>query len=242
MTLGFIMMRHVTSPETNQYWMECYHRIRSLYPENWILIVDDASQKEHVQQNFTMRNCRILQSEYPRAGELLGYYYFHKTRLFTQAVVLHDSVFLQQPLPKVQNPVTFLWHFKHDWDEPWKEEPWLRRLRHSSALIDFYGKKEYWYGCFGVQSMVQLDFIDFLEKKYNLFSLLPHIKTRADRMCIERVWGALCTMENSRLQKIPSLFGTIHDFGLPWGYSFQHYRQRPATWQHLPIVKVWTGR
>jgi len=243
MSLGFIILRHVNSPSTNQYWQECYIRIRTLYPDNWILIIDDNSVPSMVESNFTMRKCKIIESEFPRAGELLGYYYFHKTRLFTQAVVLHDSVFLQRPFPVIHDPVRFLWHFHHPWDKPFQEKQWLLRLHHSAALTRFYNKKQLWFGCFGAQSILRLDFLDFLESKYGLFkTVVPLIKTRIDRMCMERVFAVLCTIEYSPLQSTPSVFGDIHAYGIPWGYDFKHYRTQPQALKYLPAVKVWTGR
>lgn len=242
-SLGFIMLRHVNSPSTNQYWQECYMRIRTLYPDNWILIIDDHSVLSMVDSNFSMRKCKVIHSEFPQAGELLGYYYFHKTRLFSQAVIIHDSVFLQQKLPTVQDPVRFLWHFTHSWDNPKQEKMWLAKLRHSHNLLPFYERKKEWWGCFGAQSMIQLEFLDFLEKKYGLFEhVLPSMKTRVDRMCMERVLAVLCTLEFNQLQWKPSFLGDIHKYGLPWGYDFKHYRTKPRTWKHLPAVKVWTGR
>ena len=41
MTLGFIVLRHVTSLDTDRYWKLCYERIRQYYPENEIIIIDD---------------------------------------------------------------------------------------------------------------------------------------------------------------------------------------------------------
>ena len=43
MSFGFIMLRHVNSEETNKYWIESYSCIRSLYPDNMIIIIDDSS-------------------------------------------------------------------------------------------------------------------------------------------------------------------------------------------------------
>lgn len=47
-TLGFIILRHVLSKTTNQYWITCYHSIRKYYPENNMLIIDDNSRYEFI--------------------------------------------------------------------------------------------------------------------------------------------------------------------------------------------------
>ena len=43
--IGFIILRHVNSSKTNEYWKECYRCIRYFYPSNKILIIDDNSDK-----------------------------------------------------------------------------------------------------------------------------------------------------------------------------------------------------
>lgn len=243
MSLGFVIVRHVNSPTTNEYWIEAYHRIRRVYPQNWILIVDDNSIQSLVVWNFTLRRCKVIQSEFPKAGELLGYYYFHKTKMFSQAVIMHDSVFLLQPLPKVNDPVKFLWHFENPPEKVREEKAYLSMLRHHKPLLTQYTHKKRWVGCFGVQSIIQLNFLEFLEEKYGIFELLlPFIKSRLDRQCIERVFALLCCVEYAALVRDPSVFGGIYQYPIPWGFSFQDYRTRYAVWKSLPIVKVWTGR
>ena len=39
--IGFIILRHVNSSITNEYWKECYRCIKKNYPTNRILIIDD---------------------------------------------------------------------------------------------------------------------------------------------------------------------------------------------------------
>ena len=168
MSLGFIIVRHVNSPTTNEYWIEAYHCIRRLYPQHWILIVDDDSIQSFIVYHFTMRRCKVISSEFPRAGELLGYYYFYKTQMFTQAVILHDSVFLQRKLPPVKEPVLFLWHFVDPPGHVREEKQWIAKLpKDTFSLLRLYDKKKEWHGCFGVQSVITLEFLQFLEKKYH---------------------------------------------------------------------------
>lgn len=242
---GFIIVRNVTSYLTNQYWVECYRCIRRLYPETPILIVDDNSDPSFVVPFYdSLYKCSVLASEFPGAGELLGYYYLLKTRMFDEAVVLHDSVFLQQRLSLQQGPVRFLWHFRHDWDDADRELRWLKRLRHHEPLVALYKNKRRWYGCFGVQSFIHRGFLEFIDAKYSLFStVLPLLNNRADRMCMERVFAVLCTLESSDLQARPSIYGDISRFPLGWGYSFLSYQKEA---QHasstVPAIKVWTGR
>ena len=45
---GFIILRHVNNKQTNEYWQECYRRIRTFYPEHKIIIIDDNSDSRFV--------------------------------------------------------------------------------------------------------------------------------------------------------------------------------------------------
>ena len=245
MSLGFIIVRHVNSPTTNEYWIEAYHCIRRLYPQHWILIVDDDSIQSFIVYHFTMRRCKVISSEFPRAGELLGYYYFYKTQMFTQAVILHDSVFLQRKLPPVKEPVLFLWHFVDPPGHIREEKQWIAKLpKDTFSLLRLYDKKKEWHGCFGVQSVITLEFLQFLEKKYHFLErLLPLVNNRFDRQCMERVFALLCSVECSYLHQHPSLFGEIHHYVVPWGFTFEKYRNSSDAYKKsIPAVKVWTGR
>lgn len=244
MSLGFIIVRHVNSPTTNQYWIEAYRCIRKLYPTHWVLIVDDHSIQSFIVFDFALYRCKVIPSEYPQAGELLGYYYFHRTKMFSQAVILHDSVFLHRRLPHVHAPVRFLWHFMNPPEHEREEKQFIGRLRHSKSLLRLYEQKERWVGCFGVQSVITLDFLEFLETKYGLFELvLPFVRTRFDRQCMERVFALLCCMEYSSLAVSPSLFGVIFDYAISWGFAFRDYENKKRSQTTvLPVTKVWTGR
>ena len=62
-TIGFIVVRHINSNETNEYWKECYTCIRKFYPLNEIVIIDNDSNYKFVTTMDTV-NTTIIQSEY----------------------------------------------------------------------------------------------------------------------------------------------------------------------------------
>lgn len=64
-SLGFIILRHVHTSDHNRLWQKCYRCIREHYPDNKIVIIDDASDKQHLTTELTLHNTEILQSEYP---------------------------------------------------------------------------------------------------------------------------------------------------------------------------------
>jgi len=74
-TLGFIILRHVNSSLTNNYWIRCYDSIRHFYPENSIIIIDDNSDLQFLTEK-KLDNTTVINSEYPKRGELLPYYYY----------------------------------------------------------------------------------------------------------------------------------------------------------------------
>ena len=243
--LGIVFTRHVCSEKTNLLWLECYAKIRTYYPTNLILIIDDNSNSQYEYNITSMTNVYIVQSEYAGAGELLAYYYMHKLRLFETAIVIHDSLFLGSKIDVsfTTTTVRFLWHFQHYYDNSVEEKALLERLENSKELIEFYDTQQ-WWGCFGVQSIITLDFLDKLVKKYNLFQMwLPHIHERNQRYHIERVFGILCCREDENLYLNPSLFGDIHRWTIPWGFSMEQYLQmQEKEKQYLPVIKVWAER
>ena len=82
MSLGFIILRHVNSLETNRLWIECYDSIRKFYPLHKILIIDDNSKYNFVDKSKVLFNTLLIQSEFPGRGELLHYYYYLQHKFF----------------------------------------------------------------------------------------------------------------------------------------------------------------
>lgn len=236
--LCFILVRHVISEKTNNYWKENYRCIRNYYPTNKIIIIDDNSP--YLEIGKTPDDVILIKSEYPKRGELLLYYYFHKYKFAKNAVLLHDSVFLHSKidLSKMKN-FQPLWTF-----EPYKYDSEHRndlififnKLNKMNILEEAYNKNNNfnWKGCFGGMSVINWNFLDKIETKYNLFNnLLEHINSRRYRMLLERIFPIFFTLE---LEQQPSIYGDIHKYG--WGLSYNNYLQK----RPRKIEKVWTGR
>lgn len=250
---GFIITRHVNSEKTNKYWNHSIKCIRKLYPFKKIIIIDDNSKQQYVKADYEYKNVEIIQSEYPGRGELLPYYYFYKKQFFKNAIIIHDSVFFHQRInfERFQGiKVLPLWHFNQD------KENMHQILNLSNVLNNRFRIQQKltlndqimglnfdrWYGCFGVQSYIQLDFLILLANKYNLFNLLRVVKCRPDRCCLERIFGTIFVTEYPSLLKQKSLFGDIFQYQT-WGYSYDQY-ENDIKQKKLPkyIVKIWTGR
>ena len=249
---GFIILRHVNSEFTNKYWTECYNCIRKFYNYK-IIIIDDNSNYNYVSSNIELVNCDIIQSEYNGAGEILGYYYFHKFHYFKKAFILHDSVFIHKYIDISlfdNEKIKYLWHFTHHWDNE-EEELSLLNIFNNLELKKFYYEKDNWYGCYGLQSIIDYNFLNSIVEKYDLFILLKYVNNRSIRMNLERIFSVLCTYEYTNLKNNPSIYGIIHHY-IHWGYTFENYlidtesttenSKENNKLNHYDLIKVWTGR
>ena len=232
MSLGFIILRHVNSYDTDKYWIECYSCIRNLYPSSKIIIIDDNSNYTFV-SNIYLINTLVIESEYKGRGELLPYIYYLKNKLFDTAVIIHDSVFIKSYIDFTLYINKSLWDFDHDWNEELHEITLLKLLNNWSPLVDYYNGKT-WRGCFGAMTVINHTFLEEINEKYNLYNLIPFIKTRPDRMAFERVLAILIGIEKPS----QSILGNIHTY-IPWGYKYSSYLSNNLD---IPVFKIWTGR
>jgi len=233
--MGFILTRHVRSAQTNQYWLECVRKIRQFYSHNLVVIIDDHSDPQYLTAE-AFPNCIVLKSEFPKRGELLPYYYLNKYKFFEKAVILHDSVFVQEAVNFNAFENLPLWHFTYPlYENEAHEQSLLRVLDNNEELLKAHSNREF-RGAFGCMSVVTLPFVARLEGKYKISKLLNYVNSRPLRMALERVFGVLFTVENPAAV---SIFGTIQEFS-PWGVTFLQYIQKKT--HRKAVVKVWSGR
>ncbi len=232
MTVGFIILRHVNNEVTNNYWNICYDCIRKYYPENLILIIDDNSNYTYVKEDKQLYNTTIINSEYPKRGELLPYYYYLHNKLFDVAVVLHDSVFINKYIDITVDKYKLLWEFDHYWDEI-DDETKMINVFNDRELLEFYRNKALWKGCFGCMTIIEHDYLLYINSKYDISKLLDYIVTRQNRMSFERVFACLLQIHDEKT----TLLGNIHAY-CKFGVTFNEIDD----YKHLPIIKVWTGR
>jgi hypothetical protein len=263
-TYGFVMTRHVNSVKTNKYWNECYSSIRKFYPKNTVIIIDDNSKYEYITplpDTPPLTNVFFIQSEFPGRGELLPYYYLNKYKLFQTAIIIHDSVFIQQPIPlttlTLKTP-TLIWNFQHFWEKPPNPDitndikSLISKLNpeHTQRLLELYEKKEQWTGSYGVMSIINTEYISTtLDQTYHFFNLLEHVTTRNQRCCLERVFGLICADSNQSQTPCPTLLGDIHHYinqYCNWEYDFDQYMNDKNNIklkiERFPIIKAHSGR
>jgi len=229
--VGFIVLRHVNNKLSNQYWIHCIQCIRKFYPENKILIIDDNSNYDFI-TNIELYNTTVIQSEYPKRGELLPYYYYLSNKLFDVAVIIHDSVFINAHIDFSIDKYKMLWCFEHDWDQIQDEAVMINEIN-DVGLKQFYENKQLWKGCFGAMSIITHDYLTFINNKYDLSKLLKYVVSRYNRCSFERVIA--CILQKEQVNEV--LFGDIFkycDYGTPF--------DRIGRYAHLPMIKCWTGR
>ena len=253
-TFGFIMTRHVCNNATNELWKESYRCIRKHYPNNIkIIIIDDNSKQEFINHSdFSLINTEVIQSEFPKRGELLAYYYFLKLKPFDKAVIIHDSIFIRRYINfSLLDDFCPLFSFKRNWDNPDVEIPIVKELKNDTLNKDYQSKE--WLGCFGVMSIISYNTLNFLQEEYNFPNNLVYIlDSREKRMGLERILGLLYfeyCKKNSIKNK--TIFGDIHNF-IQKNYSIFGYQGwscyfMPDYLDHkyldtTPIIKVWAAR
>lgn len=255
MTFGFIITRHVNSETTNKYWNQSVKLIRTHYPHNKIIIIDDNSKEEYIRGDYEYKNVEIIKSEYPKRGELLPYIYYLKHKWFDNAIILHDSVFIHRKInfDNINLPVLPLWHHVYD------KEHLGNLIRIASHLKHFPELKQKLLGseinvlgmggnnknnlCFGAQCFINLKFLIHIEKKYNISNLVNAIHCRKDRCGLERIMGLLFCLESRNVCKVGSLFGDILAQPRAFKYTYDTY-MNDFKKNKIPsiFVKVWTGR
>lgn len=230
-TIGFIILRHVNSELTNKYWIHSVNCIRKYYPENDILIIDDNSDYNFI-TDLKFYKTTVINSEYPKRGELLPYYYYLHNKLFDTAVIIHDSVFVNEYIDFNVDKYKLLWHFNHHCDQI-EDERKMINIYNDSELKKFYANKKLWVGCFGGMSIITHDYLVYVNSKYEISKLLDLILTRYNRCSFERVIA--CLLQKNKEAEI--LFGNIYDY-CRWGISFDEINE----YKNLPLIKCWTGR
>jgi len=230
--IGFIILRHVNSELTNQYWIYCYQSIRKYYPEQNILIIDDNSNYQYITP-IELHKTNIIQSKYPKRGELLPYIYYLQNKFSETAVILHDSVFINKYINFEVYKYKLIWEFEQNkWDNI-EDETKMIKIFNDNELLTFYENKNLWKGCFGGMTIITYDFLKFINDKYSLIKLVDYVLERNNRCSFERVLG--CILQKH--YKKETLLGDILKY-CPWGIRFKNKHRL----NHLPIIKIWTGR
>ena len=256
--VGFIILRHVNSAKTNEYWKECYRCIRRFYKMNKIFIIDDNSDSKFLIEDnnnnhpLELTNTTIIQSEFPKRGEFLPYYYYLKNKFCDIAVIIHDSVFIQRPINFYVDEYKMLWHFHSsmmkDMESSSKQIEQIRAFNHEGLSYMY----EYFYlnkfnGCFGAMSVIRHSYLNEVNNIFKIDKLIPYISSRVSRCAFERVISFLLIYKHygtgfyyKNKNKHQSLLGDIEKY-CRWGITYDEYIKYKEK-INLPVIKIWTGR
>lgn len=244
---GFIIMRNIVSEQTSQYWRECVTCIRKFYNEK-IIVIDDNSkiQNDLSKDEKEFDNILLTKSEIVGSGEVYGYYYAWKYRPFKKFMVIHDSMFLNK---KVNFDdiidVKFLWHFhtRFAFDED-RMKILFQNCDNNNDFYNMFNTKNKWHGCFGVCSVITLNFLDNLFDYFKFEKAIELVKSRNDRTCVERIFAVLCFVIHDDKEKMysnPSIFGNIHDSKNAFHQTWNHYINKNYD-TNSQCIKIWSGR
>lgn len=240
----FVILRHVRNESDDILWRRCYTSIRQFYLTIPIIIIDDNSRIDLSYDGLD--NTIIIKSKHPGAAELLPYYYFLKYKWAAKMIVLHDSMFLKRPFTdsELNHPIKFHWFFSvHLWDDDIRIDNLLVKLKNANKLINYNHQKALWHGCFGVASIVDLSILEKIERKYLLTSSLVNaIKSRDDRMALERIFGLIMFKEGYVTLADCSNFGCIHDYPRNWQPVDDKFLNYLKSKYPGAILKTWHGR
>jgi hypothetical protein len=257
MSIVFIITRHVTSEKTNQLWQENVRCIRRWYPKDPILIIDDHSNPDFLSTAPLQENIITVSSDLsPGCGEMLAYYYFYKMKLADIAIILHDSLWIQQAIPSLDDirkdpffKIRYLIHFEIGHHDLHQETVLLSTLQNPSRIIHHYHKLPLTkYGCQGMQSIISHSFLTEMQEKHCVFNVLPHIISRYHRMSMERVFAAICNYMCPEFfdSNCVSVYGDFfREYVDKYEYTeydiFLQNREKMVE-EKRPFIKIFSGR
>lgn len=242
-SLVFVILCHIRNEDDKKSLKKAYDSVIKYYPNDKVVLIDDNSSITPSSKDFP--KVSIVRSEYPGCGELLPYHYFLKHKWADKMIFLHDSMFLCRPFFKeeLNSPLKFHWDFDmHEWDDDSVINNLLGCLKSAKELIEFnILQKNEWNGCFGVTSIISLSTLEKIENKYSFTqSLIKQIKTRDDRMALERIFAILCFNENYLTKNDCSNFGSIQNF--PCWFVKESDVDYVTGSTDSAIIKIWKGR
>lgn len=244
--IGFVILRHVKSYASNCYWKECYKSIRRYY-DNPILIVDDFSDPKYLKEDIDLINCTVVyETEQKGTGIALPYYHFHKMKSFDQAIIMHDTTFIQKKIAfelMDEENIRFLWSYDKKEFIDTLDVNFHHLCIGMAGYVDImkliHDNEVEYEGCFGGMCVIKWDFIDKMDTLYKLFSdVLPKISEKRDRKAFEKLISLLSYHIDSNITG--SYFGNIREYNGDHTITYTEYLT--GYYSDYPIIKVATDR
>jgi hypothetical protein len=250
---GVIILRCVRDAEHDLYWQECLACVRRVYgPYTDVIIVDDGSDPTLLSLDPADANTKIITigPELRGRAEYLPLLIMWRDRPFRRALILHDTMFVQNAIPADSTRFHFtipstLYREAHEADV----YKLLSALRgDTSALKALYADPALWHAWFGAAGVVTLNDIDTMHNAFGFFDsrVSDTITSRNMRSALERVAALVCfTTGVVRLSNC-SNFGVFtngyveHGKNSTWESYTGAVESVKRSWSS--IVKIFTGR
>ena len=240
--------RNIIDDTTEQYWRISYNKIRKHYGSIKIIIIDDNSNKKYI--NDDIKDVEYIYTDHIGRGELLPYYYYlRNNRGKKYAIMLHDSVFLEDEIHKYikENEYIPLWHFLPE-TEMNKNRINIQKIlngsRDKGLLMNKFEERD-WRGVFGCMSIISHELLVNMNNKIDLFDILiKNVKNRDDRKACERIFSL--ALRSINVNTYSSLLGNIHHwcklhYRKYWEITLHEYKKSNIHNECL-LTKIWTGR
>lgn len=234
---GFIIIRNVYSELTNLYWVECIKLIRKNYKDIPIIIIDDNSNYDYIKiiDDEILNNCKIIQSEYKGCREFLGYYYLYKNKFFRKSVIINDSTFIQKKI-NINNidEIKILWTLKTN--NILDPSNLIELLDNNEEIFNLYKNKDQWKGCFYSMTIIDINFLNKIQDKYNILRLKDYLISEKDLFNFELLLGLVIYINITNKEDI-SLLGEINN-----NYFYPYYKyicvKNNKTYIKEKIIKI----
>lgn len=199
---------------------KCIVSIRNFYPKVPIIIIRDFTSKYNITKRYD--SLVILENNTPRIpADMLVYYFFKLRRYFKYMIYIQDSMELVKPFEKIFDStglptVQYLWHATNH-IEQWREikEPLTgynldNNIKTHHDLIEDHISKTItnqdfqsycskmnsdmtkWSVCFGCLTIMNLNFIDKMDKMTEIINIMMNMQTNRDRRAIESIFSMAC--------------------------------------------------
>lgn len=240
--------RNIINDTTEQYWRISYEKIRKYYKSIKIVIIDDNSDKTYMKDDI--QDVEYIYTDHIGRGELLPYYYYlRNNRGKKYAMMLHDSVFLEDEIHKYikENEYIPLWHFLPETEMNRNRtniQNILNDSRDKELLMNTFNQRD-WRGVFGGMSIISHELIVKIDKNIDLFDILiKNVKDRECRKAFERIFSL--ALRSINVNTYSSLLGNIHHwcklhYRKYWEITLDEYKKSNINNECL-LTKIWTGR
>jgi hypothetical protein len=231
--LSFFITRKIKNINDNFIWIECVKQIRNFYKFEPIFIIDDCNNPELIVKLEDVKDLPVFNIHFINTdedleikgrGEFASFYYYRKLKVSSRALFIQDSFFLLKPLDNniiCDCDIRFLFGFI-DKEEKFKSilNNLILDLNEGDKIIE-YKYKYNWIGCFGVSCLISLEYLLYLEKKYNFFIISNDIINKTMKEVFERLFGLLITYDKKNFSNI-----TIYGVNGNYNYDLNYYIQK----------------